>query len=198
MRLRPVHHHRRALLVVAAAVAALLTGCTGRGGGTLPPKTLFNGQASFGFSFSCEDPGGINPPTGRLHIELSYADHGTNPIGGPFSVHGTADTLDPVLESALCIGQNPPPGGNQLIFLGRFRPTSTTPAGFAKRCTSTALVPCRFEVIVRDNDRNQVPSRGDDFAIQLSSATAVTSELDPATVFYARAGTLSGGNLTVD
>ena len=61
------------------------------------------------------------------------------------------------------------------------------------------LVPdVRFEVVVRDNDRNRIPSQGDSFAITLSSATAVTSELDPATVIYARAGRLSSGNLTVD
>ena len=46
----------------------------------------------------------------------------------------------------------------------------------------------RFEVIVRDNDGNLAPSRGDFFSIKLSNATAVTSELDPARVFYARAG----------
>ena len=57
---------------------------------------------------------------------------------------------------------------------------------------------CRFEVIVRDNDQDRAPSRGDFFSIKLSSGTAVTSELDPTTVFYARAGVLSSGNLTVD
>jgi hypothetical protein len=56
---------------------------------------------------------------------------------------------------------------------------------------------CRFEVIVRDNDGNLAPSPGDFFSIKLSNATAVTSVLDPATVFYARAGFLAGGNLTV-
>jgi hypothetical protein len=56
---------------------------------------------------------------------------------------------------------------------------------------------CRFEVIVRDNDRNMAPSTGDLFSIKLSSATAVTSVLDPLTVFYARAGYLAGGNITV-
>jgi hypothetical protein len=53
---------------------------------------------------------------------------------------------------------------------------------------------CRFEVIVRDTDGG---SKGDFFSIKLSSATAVTSELDPLTVFYARAGYLEGGNLKV-
>jgi len=50
---------------------------------------------------------------------------------------------------------------------------------------------------VQDNDHNRVPSRGDYFQITLSGTTALTSELDPATVFYTRAGLLEGGNITV-
>jgi hypothetical protein len=114
-----------------------------------------------------------------------------------------ADELDPVLESAICIGQNPPPdppGRNVLIFLGRYRPTTPPPAGFPQSCpkreTSTSPL-CRFEVMVQDNDGNRAASTGDFFSIKLSSATAVTSELDPETVFYARAGYLERGHLTV-
>jgi hypothetical protein len=185
-----------------------LTACTARGGGQLPPDNVrFNGAASFGFSFSCEDKGGINPPTGRLHIELSYTDHGTSPIGSPFSIHGIVDTIDPTLESMICIGQNPPPGdGKTLIFLGRYYLTSSAPAGFPSTCPTrkTATTPlCRFEVIVRDNDMNRAPSTGDYFQITLSSGTASPvspgdSQLDAGTVFYTRSGVLSAGNLTVD
>jgi hypothetical protein len=118
-----------------------------------------------------------------------------------------------VLESAVCIGQNPPPGGNELIFLGRYRLTSSPPAKFPSACptqeTSTSPL-CRFEVLVRDNDGNLAPSPGDFFSIKLSTVIAPCDaptlvELDPTytqlpeeTVFYARAGTLSSGNLTVD
>jgi hypothetical protein len=194
---------RRSVLLAAVGILALvLTACRGVGGGYLPPQSpVFTGPASFGFTFSCEDKGGINPPTGQLRIELSYTDHGSNPVGSGFSIHGIVDQIDPVLESAVCAGQNPPPGGSTLIFLGRYRLTSSAPAGFPSsmcptRETKTAPL-CRFEVIVQDNDQNLRPSPGDFFSIKLSSATAVTSELDPATVFYARAGTLAGGNLTV-
>src|SRR5215213_7116909 len=91
---------RRLLSVAAAGVLAMsLTACTGRGGGQLPPSPGFTGAASLGFSFSCQDSGGINPPTGRLHIELSYGDKGSNPIGSSFSIHGIVDEIDPVLES---------------------------------------------------------------------------------------------------
>jgi hypothetical protein len=182
----------------------VLTACTGRGGGYLPPnKPLgFTGPASFGFTFSCEDKGGVNPPTGQLRIQLAYTDHGTSlRLGAPFSIHGIVDKIDPVLESAICIGQNPPPPPvGQLIFLGRYRPITSPPPGFPSMCPSreTKTTPlCRFEVIVQDNDGNLAPSPGDFFSIKLSSATAVTSELDPTTVVYARAGFLEGGNITV-
>jgi hypothetical protein len=199
-------HLRRSLSVVAVGILALaLTACTGRGGGQLPPDGVaFNGSATFGFSFSCEDKGGVNPPTGQLRIQLSYADRGSNsvnPISSPFSIHGIVDTIDPVTESMICIGQNPPPGGKELIFLGRYRLTSSAPAGFPATCPArgTETTPlCRFEVIVRDNDRDGAPSMRDYFQITLSGGTDLVSEFKPATVVYTRAGLLSSGNLTVD
>jgi hypothetical protein len=195
---------RRSILLAAAGVLALvLAACTGRGGGQLPPSAGFTGPASFGFSFSCEN--------GRLRIELSYTDHGSSVfLGSPFSIHGTVDQLDPVVESAVCIDQNPPPPPeNQLIFLGRYRLTSSSPSGFPPACPTqeTPTTPlCRFEVIVQDNDRNLAPSPGDFFSIKLSTVTAscddpipdpTCSQLPGAAVFYARAGYLSSGNLTV-
>jgi hypothetical protein len=199
---------RRSILLAAVGILALvLTACRGVGGGYLPPQSpVFNGPASFGFSFSCEDKGGVNPPTGQLRIQLAYTDHGSNPIGSGFSIHGIVDKIDPVLESAICIGQNPPPEPvNQLIFLGRYRLTSSPPAGFPQTCPSreTKTTPlCRFEVEVHDNDGNLAPSKGDFFSIKLSTVTGpcidpTCSQLPPATVFYARAGYLEGGNLTV-
>jgi hypothetical protein len=180
-------------LAVAGILVVVLAACTGRGGGYLPPQSpVFTGQASFGFTFSCEN--------GDLKIELAYNDKGGNPLGSSFGIKGTVDTIDPVLESQICIGQEPPPGGNELIFLGRYRQIAGSPGIFQTcptRETPTSPL-CRFEVIVRDNDMDRAPSPGDHFHIALSSATALTSELDPATVFYTRGGTLSSGNLTVD
>jgi hypothetical protein len=200
---------RRSLLLASAAILAMvLTACTGRGGGQLPPqRPAFTGSASFGFSFSCEDKGGLNPQAGRLHIELSYADKGTNPIGSAFSIHGTADTIDPVLESAVCIGQEPPLGEDPhaLTFLGRYYLTSSPPAKFPSTCPSreTTTTPlCRFEVTVQDNDRNLAPSPGDHFSITLTTdrtacgADFACSQLPVG--FYTRGGPLSSGNLTVD
>jgi hypothetical protein len=192
---------RRSFSCAATVIlVAVLTACTATGGGQLPPTAGFTGPASFGVNFSCEDKGGVNPPTGQLRTQLSYTEHGTYlPFGSPFTIHGIVDKIDPILESAICIGQNPPPGGNELIFLGRYRPTTSAPAGLEacpRRETSTTPL-CRFEVIVRDNDQNLDPSTGDFFSIKLSSATVLEGELDPATVVYARAGLLERGNLTV-
>jgi hypothetical protein len=195
---------RRSFFLAAAGILALvLTACTGRGGGQLPPDSiLFKAPASFGFAFRCEDKGGLNPPTGQLRIQLAYIEHGTNPLGSGFSLHGIVDTIHPPeLESMICIGQNPPePNPNELIFLGRYRLTSSAPAGFPSTCPTreTKTTPlCRFEVIVRDNDMNRAPSTGDYFQITLSSGTVLDDELDPTLVFYTRAGLLSSGNLTV-
>jgi hypothetical protein len=200
-------HLRRSLSVAAAGILAVaLTACTGRGGGQLPPDGVggFTAPATFGFSFSCEDQGGLNPRTGQLRIQLSYTDRGSNssnPISSSFSIHGIVDTIDPVLESLICSGQNPPPGANpnELIFLGRYRLTSSPPAGFPSTCRESETTPlCRFEVIVRDNDVNRAPSPGDFFSIKLSNVQALTSKFEPLDVAYARAGLLSSGNLTVD
>ena len=203
----PSFRRRSILLATVGILALVLTACRGVGGGQLPPDgVVFTGPASFGFDFSCERSSrstSPNPPTGQLRIQLAYLDHGSNPIGSSFSIHGIVDTIDPVRESQICIGQNPPPEPlppNELIFLGRYRLTSSAPAGFPKTCptreTSTSPL-CRFEVIVRDNDMNRAPSTGDYFQIRLSSGTLLDDELDPALVFYTRAGLLSSGNLTV-
>jgi hypothetical protein len=185
-------------------LVAVLTACTAHGGGQLPPSAGFTGPASFGFSFSCERSSSstnLNPPTGQLRTQLSYTEHGSYlPLGSRFTIHGIVDELDPIVESAFCIGQNPPPGGNELTFLGRFWPTSSAPAGLEacpRRETSTTPL-CRFEVTVRDDDHDLAPSTGEFFSIKLSSSTVLEGELDPATVVYARAGLLERGNITVN
>ena len=203
----PVFRRRSLSLAVAGMLLAVLAACTGRGGGQLPADNpLFTGSASFGFSFSCEQ--------GNLRIQLDYTDKGGNPLGSSFSVHGIVDQVDPVLESAVCIGENPPPPPEyQLIFLGRYYLMSSAPAGFPSTCPPSGSATnslCRFEVIVQDNDRNSVPSPGDFFSIKLSTVTSscdastfdaldpTCSQLPLATVFYARAGYLNSGNITVD
>ena len=200
------------LLAAVGMLAVVLTACTGRGGGQLPAQSpVFTSSASFGFSFSCQDSGGLNPPTGRLAIELAYTDKGTNPIGSAFGIHGIVDKIDPVLESAVCIGKNPPPDGYPLIFLGRYRVTSSPPPKLLKPCPtrdSSTSPMCRFEVIVKDNDRNGAPSSGDSFSITLSNVPATCEGLTyeaamaacsvlPAGSPYTRSGTVSSGNLTV-
>jgi hypothetical protein len=84
----------------------------------------------------------------------------------------------------ICIGEELPPGGNELIFMGRYRLVSSAPEGFPSTCPAreTETTPlCRFEVIVRGSDMNGALTRGDYFQIRLSSETLLVSELDPAT-----------------
>ena len=206
MHLRVPASLRRVVSVIATGVLVVsLAACNGRGGGQLPAASpVFMAPASFGFDFSCERSSkstSPNAPAGRLRIQVAYVEHGANPLGSGFAIHGTVDIIDSVLESQICIGQNPPPGVNELIFLGRFSLDTARPAGFPTSCPTKqtgASSLCRFEIVVRDNDLSRGPSQGDAFAIRLSSATAVTSTFDATTVFYARAGLLSSGNLTVD
>ena len=207
---------RRSILLAAAGILALvLTACTGRGGGQLPPDNVFvhrpgvvRLQLQLRGQGRHQSANRSAPHPARLHRPRHQ------PLGSGFGIHGIVDRIDPVLESAVCIGQEPPPGGNELIFLGRYRLTSSAPAGFPQACPTreTKTTPlCRFEVIVRDNDQNLAPSKGDFFSIKLSTVTeiftndcppggtppCVITEFPAATVFYARAGTLSSGNLTV-
>jgi hypothetical protein len=216
MKLGGSRYFRRSVMLAAVcALAVVLTACTGRGGGQLPPSAGFSAPASFGFSFSCEDKGGLNKQTGKLQIELSYNDKGTNVmLGSSFGIHGTVDELQPVVESAVCSGKVPPPEGvdlppNALIFLGRYRLTSGSPSKLGACPTSDTTTSCRFEVDVQDNDKSQTPSEGDTFKIMLSNVpvscngslleVASCSELPAeAAPVYTRAGTLSSGNLTVD
>jgi hypothetical protein len=97
----------------------VLTACTGSGGGYLPPDTVFTGKATFGFNFSCEDKGGLNPPTGQLRLQLTYSDHGTSTFLG-----GLRRSLDPLAAAALgVVGALWGAGHGQLLS------ATTVPAG---------------------------------------------------------------------
>jgi hypothetical protein len=203
-------HLRRSLSGATAGILAIaLTACSGHGGGKLAPDgDVFTGPATFGFSFSCERSSrstNLHLKTGRMRFQLNYRDHGTNPLGSSFGIHGIVEEIDdPVLESMICIGDNPPPEPeNVLTFTGRYRLVSGAPAGFPSTCPAlaTETTPlCRFEVTFRDNDMNGSAGTGDFFQIRLSTETVPLIELDPPApeVFYTRGGVLSGGNITVD
>jgi hypothetical protein len=195
----PRYFQRSVLLAAACIFALVLTACTGKGGGYLPPQApAFTGQASFGFTFSCAK--------GDLKIELSYNDKGGNLLGSPFGIHGIVDKVDPIKESEFCIDDNPPVPPNQITFLGRYYLTSSAPPHFPPSCakseTSTSPL-CRFEVTVQDNDKSLSPTPGDFFKITLSTGTCASpTDLSctnlSGNLFYTRAGYLAGGNITVD
>jgi hypothetical protein len=207
-------HLRRSLSVAAAGILAVaLTACSGHGGGKLPPDgPVFTGPATFGFSFSCERSArslNLHPKPGRMRVQLNYHDHGSNPLGSSFGIHGIVEEMDPITESMICIADNPPPEpghANVLTFTGRYWLAGPAPEGFPAECpvreTDTAPL-CRFEVTVWDNDVDGSVGIGDSFRIRLSTQTVPLVELDfPAPevpeVFYTREGELSSGHITVD
>ena len=200
----PSYLRKSVSLALVTLLVATLAACTGHGGGQLPAASPeFTGPATFGFNFSCERSSkstNLHPQTGQLRLQLSYADHGSNPLGSRFSIHAVPDPIDPILESAICIGQNPPPVETELILMGRFQLTGPAPAGFPTSCPTreTPTTPlCRFEVIVRDNGQGNAGS-ADYFSIRLSTSTEGTyTELPAETVFYERAGLVEGGNITI-
>jgi hypothetical protein len=187
------------MLGIAMVLILVLTSCTGRGGGVLPPTPGFAGQATVGFSFTCEN--------GRLHLSFEYQDHATNPFGGPFSIHGVADRISPALESYYCIGDSSngalPPG--EILFQGTYtvqsgRPGAFAPAGCAATFeigTGEVLTGCRFTADVRDTgDRG--PSKGDYLSIKLFGGPDTGDIMHPVLPIYSRDGNLASGNFQVD
>ena len=179
-----------------------LTSCTGRGGGVLPPSLGYIGQATIGFSFTCEN--------GRLSLSLEYQDHATNPFGGPFSIHGVADKISPALESYFCVGDasNGDLPAGEILFQGTYTVQSGRPGMFDPNgCADTlkvgngdVLTGCRFTADVRDTG-NRGPSKGDYLSITLfgGPATPDTTDTTPlAPLLYSREGYLASGNFQVD
>ena len=191
---------RRSVFLAAIGVlVAVLTACTGRGGGYLPPERAF--RCSTARRRSASPSAASASPAARTRIRRPVSSASSSPTTNTATTSrsarrsgstGSSTSIDPVLESAICIGQNPPPGGNELIFLGRYRPTSAPPAGFPATCPTreTKTTPlCRFEVIVRDNDGEPRPVAGRlllDQAVERHGSRRLNSI--PATVFYSRAG----------
>jgi len=177
----------------------VLTSCTGRGGGVLPPTLGFTGEATIGFSFTCE--------SGRLHLSLEYQDHATNPFGGPFSIHGVADKISPALESYFCIGDasNGALPTGEILFQGTYTVQSGRPgmldlAGCAATFAVAAgdvLTGCRFTADVRDTgDRG--PSKGDYLSIKLFGGPDTGDATHTVLPIYSRDGYLASGNFQVD
>ena len=193
---------RRSVLLAAVGILALvLTACRGVGGGQLPPNTGFTAPASFGFSFSCEDKGGLNPPTGQLAIQLV--------LHRPRHQPPRLGVLDPR-------DRRPDRPGAGIPDLYRSESASRRErADLPGPLPADVVRPGGLPVDLpgaRDEDHTAVPLRGHR-PRQRHEPRPVAGRLllhqaherygldlpipDPATVFYARAGLLSSGNLTV-
>ena len=194
---------RSVFLAGIGVLVAVLTACTGRGADTCRLTSVaFTGPASFGFTLQLRGQGRREPADrSAAHPALLQRTRQQPRIGSPFGIHGIVDMIDPVLESMICIGQNPPPGGKELIFLGRYRPTTSAPAGFPKSCPTRRRRPTAVPFRGHRAGQRQEPARRRRATSSRSRCRAPRqspSDLDPATVFYTRAGLLEGGNLTVN
>ena len=112
MKLGAPRFFRRSVLLAAAGIlAVVLTACTGRGGGQLPPdkRARVHRPGVVRLQLQLRGQGRPESADRSARIQLAYTDQGTSPIGSSFAIHGIVDKIDPVLESAICIGQNPPP-----------------------------------------------------------------------------------------
>ena len=108
--------------------------------------------------------------------------------------------IDPVLESQSASVRTRLPAANELIFLGRYRLTSSAPSGFPSTCPTreTRTSPlCRFEVIVRDNDLNRPRRRATSSRSSCRAGPCWMMSSIPRRVLHP-GRPLPGGNLTVD
>src|SRR5215217_7648157 len=194
----------RRVLVALVALAAVLTlgACRATGGGqiddpvpsgVLPPGGIpfepvdgtFNGEANFGFNFTCEMTA---KNKAVIKGEITYHDTGTSVIEGvPFGevrIHGVVDPIfvtAPECETAAEVFFD----GAQ--FEGTYRSQDTK---------LLSKPPGRFTVLVFDQGepgRTKDPAfvPGDGFAIELTGTGAPYAA-------YTRAGYIEGGNIQVD
>ncbi len=203
----PRFFQRSVLLAAACMLALVLTACTGKGGGYLPPSAGFTGQASFGFTFSCEK--------GDLKIELSYNDKGSNlqssarRSGFMASSTGRPSGLNPrpVLARTRLLRRE------QADLLGPLLPDVVGAVGLSIDVPQAgdvdlAAMPLRghragqrpeHEPVHRaTSSRSSCPRNFAHTTIaRPKSSSCVITEFPTASVVYARAGFLAGGNITV-
>ena len=195
---------------MALAAVLVLGGCRAFGGGyidePLPGDAIpddvpaielshgvYQGEANFGFNFTCEMKGG----KAVIRGEITYHDSGTSIIdvpvdpdlpGGPtvstdfpeIRIHGT---VDPIVMSVPTCELAAEAFPDATLFEGSYRPQDTTLSAMGGR----------FNVLVYDQSepgstRGEIT--GDGFAIELTGP--------PPYGGYTRGGYIEGGNIQVD
>jgi hypothetical protein len=185
------------------ALAALLTlgACRATGGGYLPPGPVLQGQADFGFNFTCE----VEPEKKRAVVrgEVTYHDRGPVTIGlktfpDGIRLHGTVDPffienieltpeeleeVDPTgpltcAEADVSLGLE---GLGAARFQGEYQSQDTTIP--AENRTG------RFQVDVQDMGEPPPSLEGDSFHISLTGGEYGG---------YDRFGFVEGGNVQVE
>jgi predicted small lipoprotein YifL len=184
-------HRRRIARRIGAAVMALaavltLGACRATGGGYLPPGGVFQGQADFGFNFTCE----VETEKKRAVIrgEVTYHDYGPVTVGlktfpNGIRLHGTVDPFF-IPEITSCAEADVLAGVEGLgyaRFQGEYRSQDTT--------LPTPTEQGRFQVDVQDMGEPPPSLEGDSFDILLTGGEY------PA---YNRFGFVEGGNIQVE
>jgi hypothetical protein len=168
---------------IALAAVLMLPAChQAYGGGYIAAPVdgspLFNGDANFGFNFTCD---------AGVKGQITYHDSSTMGLFPGLKIQGTVDTIllgDPTTEDVVAATSCEEVIEAQAAhFEGSYRSQNTTFPGRG-----------RFNVLVFDQGE---PSKsvgifdGDGFSIELSG-------VDAPYTGYTRAGNIKGGNIQVD
>jgi hypothetical protein len=182
--------------VLALAAVLTLGACRATGGGYLPPRLLFQGQANFGFNFTCE----VDTKNDRAVVRgtITYHDDPSPGFSKGIKLNGTVDPMfienieltpeeleevDPTgpltcAEADVSLGLE---GLGDAYFEGEFRSQDTTiPAEDRSG---------RFRVHVQDLGEGPPSIEGDSFHITLTGGEYGG---------YDRFGFVEGGNVQVE
>lgn len=180
---------RSAVGVLLVGAALLLSACTARGGGQIgeplsgEPVAVYSGQATFGFTFTCELKGG----KAVIRGQLEYHDKAPSTVRGvgfpAIALHGVVDplftdvtTCEAAAKVYLDVAQ----------FRGTYSPQTLDPA------IPDDLERGRFVVLVFDQGEpggSTANTTGDAFSIELIGGRYTG---------YTRGGYIEGGNVQVD
>ena len=176
---------------MALATVLVLGACRAEGGGYIGdpleggPVSVFQGDANFGFNFTCHMDGRANRAV--IRGTITYHDSATSTVGGvqypAIRLHGIVDPL--FVENVSTCEQAAEAFPNAALFEGTYRPQGPTPGvpGYARDG--------RFVVEVFDQGEPARPGgdfTGDSFAIELVGG---------AYGLYTRGGYIEGGNVQV-
>ena len=197
-----VHESRRSRIArrVGAAGMALATllvlgACKADGGGYLGapldggPVAVYDGDAYFGFNFTCHIDGRTDQPV--IRGQITYRDSATSTVDGvsyqAIRLHGVVDPLF-VEDASSCAEavEGFPYFPDAALFQGTYRPQGPTPPGIPGNERHGRFTVQVFDQGEPGSSRGEIT--GDGFAIELFGG---------AYAAYTRGGYIEGGNVQV-